>query len=83
MHITNPKRNKLGLQLISRSISRVGALLVEVFVADLAGGVVEVVGGILAVEDGGGLLEGKVLGLDDHEVTESKFESDPAAVHNL
>lgn len=46
-------------------------------------GVLKVLAGVFAVEEGGGFFEREILGLHDHEVAEDKFEEEPAAVHDL
>lgn len=46
-------------------------------------GIVEVLLGVLAIEEGGSFFERKALGFDDHEVAERKLERNPAAVHDL
>ena len=44
---------------------------------------VDLRGRVLAVEQGGGLLERQTLCLDDEEVQEHELERDPADVYNL
>ena len=49
----------------------------------VGGSVVQLSDSILSIEQGGGLLEGTALGLDDEEVDKDELEGDPDAIDNL
>jgi len=44
---------------------------------------VNLVNGLLAVEQSGSLFQTKTLGFDDKEITEERLEGEPAAVDDL
>ena len=59
-------------------------LLIFFVVADVGGDTsVDGLVSLLTVEEGGGLLKRKVLGLNDEEVEEDSRESEPSAVDEL